>query len=73
MADKVKDPVCGMEIRPEEAAATEEHEGRIFYFCSTTCHDTFVSDPHRYGHPSEEQEKTRMHSELDAANTEQVD
>jgi len=23
MADKVKDPVCGMMIRPEDAAATE--------------------------------------------------
>ncbi len=53
MANKVKDPVCGMEIRPEDAAATEEHEGRTFYFCSTTCHDTFVKDPHRYGHPAE--------------------
>lgn len=30
MADTVKDPVCGMEIRPEDAAATETHEGRTF-------------------------------------------
>jgi YHS domain-containing protein len=54
MADKVKDPVCGMEIRPEDAAATEEHEGRTFYFCSKGCHDIFVNDPHRYGHPHDE-------------------
>ena len=54
MADKVKDPVCGMEIRVEDAAATEEHEGHTFYFCSADCHDTFVKDPHRYGHPTEE-------------------
>ncbi|MBI2762567.1 MAG: YHS domain-containing protein [Chloroflexi bacterium] len=39
MADKVKDPVCGMMIRPEDAAATEEHEGRTFYFCSHGCHN----------------------------------
>lgn len=32
MANKVKDLVCGMEIRPEDAAATEEHEGHTFYF-----------------------------------------
>jgi YHS domain-containing protein len=54
MADMVKDPVCGMEIRPEDAAATEVHEGRTFYFCSKACHDTFANDPHRYGHPAEE-------------------
>ncbi|HEX7949578.1 MAG TPA: YHS domain-containing protein [Candidatus Limnocylindrales bacterium] len=54
MADMVKDPVCGMMIRPQDAAATEVHEGRTFYFCSKACHDTFVNDPHRYGHPAEE-------------------
>ena len=54
MSDTVKDPVCGMEIRPEDAAATEVHDGLTFYFCSQTCHDTFVADPHRYGHPAEE-------------------
>lgn len=54
MADTVRDPVCGMEIRPEDAAATETHEGRTFHFCSQACHNTFVADPHRYGHPTEE-------------------
>lgn len=54
MTDMVKDPVCGMTIRPEDAAATEVHEGRPFYFCSKACHDKFVNDPHRYGHPAEE-------------------
>ncbi len=54
MADKVKDPVCGMEIRPEDAAAHEEHEGQTFYFCSEGCHKAFLKDPHRYGHPSHE-------------------
>lgn len=53
MADKVKDPVCGMEIDPRAAVAREEHEGRTFYFCSTACHDAFLKDPHRYGHPAE--------------------
>lgn len=28
--DAVKDPVCGMEIRPEDAAATEVHDGHTF-------------------------------------------
>jgi YHS domain-containing protein len=53
MAQTVTDPVCGMQIRPEDAVATEEHDGRTFYFCSEACHQTFVGDPHRYGHPSE--------------------
>jgi Cu+-exporting ATPase len=44
-----------MQIRPEDAAATEEHEGRTFHFCSEACHQAFVADPHRYGHPTEEQ------------------
>ena len=48
MADNVKDPVCGMEIRLKDAAAREEHEGRIFHFCSEGCHRDFLADPHRY-------------------------
>lgn len=54
MDEKVIDPVCGMEIRPVDAAATEEHDGRTFYFCSESCHQAFLADPHRYGHPSDQ-------------------
>lgn len=54
MADKMKDPVCGMMIRPEDAPATEDHEGRTFYFCSTSCHAAFVAYPHRYGLPKDD-------------------
>jgi Cu+-exporting ATPase len=54
MVDTVKDPVCGMQIRTEDAAASEAHDGRTFYFCSQSCHDAFVADPHRYGHAAEE-------------------
>lgn len=54
MADKVKDPVCGMEIRIQDAAASEVHEGATFYFCSHACHRAFVGDPHRYGHPGKD-------------------
>lgn len=49
----VKDPVCGMMIEPETAAAREDHDGRTFYFCSVACHEAFLNDPHRYGHPAE--------------------
>jgi Cu+-exporting ATPase len=44
----VEDPVCGMRLDPDDAAATAEHGGKIHYFCSETCHDAFVSDPGTY-------------------------
>jgi Cu+-exporting ATPase len=50
----VTDPVCGMKIDPKTAAATREHDGTTFSFCSTSCADTFDADPHRYGHPHTE-------------------
>jgi Cu+-exporting ATPase len=43
-----KDPVCGMTVEPQHAAASAAHAGETFYFCSTTCHDAFVADPNRY-------------------------
>ncbi|MBE2199499.1 MAG: heavy metal translocating P-type ATPase [Anaerolinea sp.] len=46
----VKDPVCGMEIEPQSAAATREHMGQTFYFCSDQCAATFDANPHQYAH-----------------------
>jgi P-type Cu+ transporter len=44
----VIDPVCGMRIDSEDAAATAEHEGVTYFFCSQACHDAFVADPGSY-------------------------
>ena len=44
----VKDPVCGMEIDPTTAAASEEHEGTTYYFCSHNCRERFVADPEKF-------------------------
>lgn len=44
----VKDPVCGMEIDPADAAASEEYQGTTYHFCSRACHDTFVAEPERF-------------------------
>ena len=44
----VEDPVCGMRIDPDDAAATAEYEGRTYYFCSQTCHEAFRADPTTY-------------------------
>lgn len=39
------DPVCGMRIDTEDAAATADHEGTTYHFCSQACRDAFVADP----------------------------
>ena len=48
MMATVKDPVCGMEIDPATAAASEEYEGKTYYFCSDNCHQQFVATPERF-------------------------
>jgi YHS domain-containing protein len=45
----VIDPVCGMRIDTNDAAATAEYDGKTFYFCSGACHDAFVANPASYG------------------------
>lgn len=44
----VRDPVCGMDIDPATAAGSEEFEGARYFFCSTSCLETFRADPGRY-------------------------
>ncbi len=47
----VKDPVCGMQIDPKNAAATSEYKGETYYFCSDSCKKKFDLDPaHFAGH-----------------------
>jgi len=41
----VTDPVCGMRIESDDAAASAQHEGTTYFFCSQACHDAFVADP----------------------------
>lgn len=42
------DPICGMEVDEEKAAATYEYEGKTYYFCAVACKDKFVQDPERF-------------------------
>jgi P-type Cu+ transporter len=42
------DPVCGMKVLPEKAAASVEHGGRTWYFCSQGCGTKFQADPQKY-------------------------
>ena len=45
---KEHDPVCGMEVDPSKAAASVEHQGSIFHFCSQGCAAKFRAAPEKY-------------------------
>ena len=42
------DPVCGMNVEPDEAAAKVDYEGNRYYFCSENCAQSFRAEPGRY-------------------------
>ena len=44
----VEDPVCGMHIDSAAAAASEEYEGKTYYFCSEACHQRFAATPEQF-------------------------
>ena len=46
-----KDPVCGMDVQPEQSAGQSEYQGRTFYFCSVGCKEEFDKEPQQYAHP----------------------
>jgi Cu+-exporting ATPase len=43
-----KDPVCGMQVDPARAAASSEHQGKTYYFCSSHCKQKFDRDPKQF-------------------------
>ena len=44
----MRDPVCGMEVQPDSAAATETHAGQAYYFCCKGCAAKFRAEPAKY-------------------------
>ena len=44
----MKDPVCGMDVTPERARHSAEHNAQTYYFCSNGCREKFLADPARY-------------------------
>jgi YHS domain-containing protein len=48
MADKMIDPVCGMEVDPDTAAGESEYQGQTYYFCSPGCKSAFDRNPDQY-------------------------
>ncbi|HEY7206279.1 MAG TPA: heavy metal translocating P-type ATPase [Methylomirabilota bacterium] len=48
----MKDPVCGMDVEPADAAGgSAEHRGTTYWFCNPVCREKFVADPARYLEP----------------------
>ena len=47
MPSAIKDPVCGMPVRVEEALAIS-YRGHSFYFCSELCKRAFLAHPEQY-------------------------
>src|ERR1700683_3232147 len=43
-----KDPVCGMTVDPDRAAAQSVHDGKTFYFCCQSCAAKFAAEPEKY-------------------------
>ncbi|MSO20760.1 MAG: heavy metal translocating P-type ATPase [Acidobacteria bacterium] len=43
-----KDPVCWMDVKPEDAAGTLDHHGTTYYFCNPMCAERFAADPEQY-------------------------
>src|SRR3990170_1697775 len=57
--DTAFDPVCGMKVEKDKAAATYEYHGQTYYFCALICKQKFEEDPELYL-ASTEKEMPRM-------------
>ena len=44
----VTDPVCGMTVDPQRAAGSFEHNGQVYFFCSTGCREKFRASPEHF-------------------------
>ncbi len=47
-SNMVVDPVCGMKIEKENAAAQVEHKGETYYFCMEDDKVAFEQNPEKY-------------------------
>lgn len=48
ITNRTTDPVCGMTVDPERAAATREHAGKQYFFCCAHCAQKFEANPQQY-------------------------
>ncbi len=47
------DPVCHMDVDPEDAAGKSVYNGRTYYFCAASCKERFDADPEGFLSPAE--------------------
>ena len=62
----MKDPVCGMEVSPDTAAASFDYQGAKIYFCSLNCLATFKGNPEKFAGTSSGQD-IHDHKESEAS------
>jgi YHS domain-containing protein len=48
MATQSKDPVCGMNINPNQSKHKTEYQGKQYNFCSSECMEKFKKSPNQY-------------------------
>ncbi|MBZ5668760.1 MAG: heavy metal translocating P-type ATPase [Acidobacteriia bacterium] len=48
------DPVCGMEVNPEDAAGSCQYQDKQYYFCNGSCLERFQRDPEAFLAPPAE-------------------
>lgn len=42
------DPVCGMTVDDQKAAAQSTYDGKVYYFCCAGCQVKFDANPQQY-------------------------
>ena len=53
--EQLKDPVCGMSVKPDAKFAVD-HQGVSYRFCCAGCQKKFEADPDNYLQPAEKQD-----------------
>jgi YHS domain-containing protein len=43
-----KDPVCGMTVDEKTAKLKSDYKDKTYYFCNTSCKNTFDENPEKY-------------------------
>jgi YHS domain-containing protein len=51
------DPVCGMKVDEKKAAATQEYQGKTYYFCAAGCKEKFSQGPDRFIRQEKQEKK----------------
>ncbi|WP_079989557.1 YHS domain-containing protein [Candidatus Protochlamydia phocaeensis] len=50
MANQSKDPVCGMQVDPNQTQYKTDYQGKHYAFCCQQCLAKFKQNPTQYSH-----------------------